>query len=278
MFEIEYGKWLTRELNARMKAVNEIYHLDLVCKRYDEVAHKPSIGDLNEVAVIIYGGNAARSGVLGVDSNILPLSVLVLCWEEHSVLVRSVVDAVQEAFNAKEVPITTLDYLTKESVITHAKSVFTTPFVIDEVDYPTETETKKACYISFSATVTYGKTAIVQPPDLALFIDGQEYAIEHISDYNFSVQPSYDAALPKGIERARQTKLSRNHVYSFTLFKTAGDPLQEVFANEFKCTGGGLDGRALKLNLDGAEIVIQTYDLTESYVSGAAAYTLILGA
>lgn len=277
MFELEYGKWITKQLNAILQEVNKIYHLDLVCKRYDEVAHKPSIGDLNEVAVIIYGGNATRSGVRGIDYNILPLSVLVLCWEEHSVLIRNVVDAMQEIFNAEEIELEYFDNLKKEKVTTYVKSVFTTAFPIDEVDYSTDTETKKACYISFSATVKYGKTAIVQPPDASLLIDGKEYAIEHVSDYTFPVSPSYDTSLPKGSECPRQTKLSRSNTYSFTVSKTVGDPLQEIFKNEIRRMDGGLVGRTLKLKLDGTEIAIQTYDLTEAYTNGAAAYTLVLG-
>lgn len=285
IFEQAYGAWLVKEMNRRIRKFDE----DLICKRYDDVAYKPLAGDPNSVAVIVTGGNAQRSSVRGLDYNVLPLSVMVMCREQCSTAVRNAIDAIQEEYNA--VPLI-LDYYDsavaaesrsakdnyESNVRTNVKSTFTTPFMLLENDYKTTNETIKACFISFSASVTYGKSAIVEAPTSALLIDGKEYAIEHILAYTFSVQPSYDTSLPQGSELARQTKLSRANAYSFTVSKTAGDELQEIFYNEIMRLDGGLAGRTLKAKIGNNTINVQTYDLTEAYTGGnAAAYTLVLG-
>lgn len=156
IFEQAYGAWLVKEMNRRIRKFDE----DLICKRYDDVAYKPLAGDPNSVAVIVTGGNAQRSSVRGLDYNVLPLSVMVMCREQCSTVVRNAIDAIQEEYNA--VPLI-LDYYDsavaaesrsakdnyESNVRTNVKSTFTTPFMLLENDYKTTNETIKACFISF---------------------------------------------------------------------------------------------------------------------------------
>ena len=275
IFERAYGQWLTRELNNIITPKRE----NLVCKRYDEVSYKPLVDSPDEIAVIIGGGNAVRSSVRGLDFNTLPLSVSIICKEEYSTIVRNAVNTVQERYNAVALAMDFFDGLDGEKVPVNVKSVFTTPFVIDESDYKTEHGTIKACFISFSATVFYGKTAIVVPPESELVIGTNSYQLDHILDYTFAVQPSYDTVLPQGSERARQSKLARSHSYSFTVSKTHGDKLQNIFRNEILGILGGLSDSELQLKIDGVLIKIQTYSVTEAYTpGGAAAYSITFGA
>lgn len=278
-FESVYGAWFVSELNARIKLLNRKRNKNLYCKLYEDVGQKPSFGsDPSEIAVLFAGGNAVRSNAKDVDTNSLPLSVRVLCWQEDRDGVREAINRVQEEFNATPQEFTCPDGLTGETITIRASAAFTTPYVIDEIDYPTERETKKACFLIFSATVSYGATAIVAPPSCRLTVGEEDYDIKHVREYTSVSQPSYDAALPQGEDCARQTVLARTHSYSFTVLRAIGDTLQEVFEKELRRQEGGLFGQKLVLEEGGVKIPIQTYMLTRVVAMGnAVAYTLVLG-
>lgn len=279
-FERAYGAWFTNELAKRIKKINQKKKLALFCKQYEDVGQKPSFEDINEISVLFQGGNAVRSSVRGIDANSLPLSVRIVCWEEHRDCIRDAVNDVQKEFNAVPESFTYADDI-EETATVIASATFTTPYVIDEIDYSTRTATKKACFLIFSATVTYGTTAIVEPPVYKLIVGSKEYLIEHIHDGTAVSQPSYDAALPQGSKIARQTEISQTRTFSFTLYKTEGDELQRLFEAELReglAYGGGLTGKKLTLTEGGIEIPIQTFSLTRTFARGtAAAYTLVLG-
>lgn len=270
IFEQEYSKWLTFQLNQK---VREKYPA-LVCKAYDELSYKPLAHNVEEVAVVVSGGNAQRSPVPGLDQNTLPVSVMVICKEEYSMLVRGAIDAVQRAFNCVVVDIGGVD----------TKSVFVSPFVLDESDFRTDRATVKVSYIPFSATVVYGTTAFVSPPSVSLIVDGKAYQIRCIASYNCSANPSYDPYLPQGEDRMKQVAIAKANAYSFTVLRRAGkegDELQALFEKELRCKDA-LWGKVLTLQFDDetpvpVEIPVETYQLTESYANNAAAYTLTLG-
>ena len=160
-FETAYGRWLVQELNSRT-----MQKLGIACKRYKEVSYKPLYRNSDQIAVIIGGGGAARSGVQGQDQNDLSLTVTLICKSTYTDDVREAIDEMQEAFNA--VPQKLMYNDLKDGVLTTiekpVKSVFLTPVVLDESDYPTITETIKATFLMFTVSVTYGTTAIVEPP------------------------------------------------------------------------------------------------------------------
>lgn len=272
VFEQAYGAWLVKELNTAVRKIND----NLICKLHDEIGYKPLADNADQIAVVVSGGNAVRSAVSGLDQNVLPLTVTVVCKEEYSTPVRNAIDGVQKAFNAVPMTLTYFDAVTGGQSSTSVKSVFTTPFTFVQTDYKTEKETIKAAFLSFSATVFYGETAVVKPVSATLKIGGEIYEIKHIADYNMSATPAYESYLAQGAERAGQCMLSRTNAFSFTVFKTAGDELQEVFEQELFCAEGGLAGKELFLNFGGELFGITTYQLTESYVNNAASYNLLL--
>lgn len=279
-FERAYGDWFTKELAKRIGKINKKKKLSLFCKQYEDVGQKPSFEDPDEIAVLFQGGNAVRSGVRGIDANSLPLSVRIVCREECKDCIRDAVNDVQKEYNAVPRSFTYPDDAAGKATVI-ASATFTTPYVIDEIDYPTRIATIKACFLIFSATVCYGATAIVEPPVYLLTVDSETYPIEHIYDSTVVSQPSYEASLPQGSKIARQTEISRTMTFSFTLYKTEGDPLQQVLESEL-CEGlsygGGLCEAELTLTENGAEFPIKTYSLTRTFVRGsAAAYTLVLG-
>lgn len=267
IFEQEYSKWLTFQLNQK---VQEKYPA-LVCKAYDELSYKPLAHNVEEVAVVVSGGNAQRSPVPGLDQNTLPVSVMVICKEEYSMLVRGAIDAVQQAFNCVVVNIGGAD----------TKSVFVSPFILDESDFRTDRATVKVSYIPFSATVVYGTTAFVSPPSVSLIVGEESYPILFIASYNCSASPSYDPYLPQGEDRMKQVAIAKANAYSFTVLRRAGDELQALFEKELRCKDA-LWGKVLMLQFDDetpvpVRIPVETYQLTESYANNAAAYTLTLG-
>jgi len=278
IFEQAYGKQLTAGINGRIQRINE----NLICKLYDEIGYKPLQNNADEIALVISGGNASRSAVKGQDQNVLPLTVTIVCKEIYSGVVRNAVDDFQRDFNAVPLVLEYYDNVTKRTAVANYKAVYTTPLVFTHSDYATRNETIKAAFISFSASVIYGQTAVIEPTVAKLVIDGKEYEIDHIADCNMASMPSYEAYLPQGAERMRQADLSAVNAFSYTLYKVAGDELQKIFDNELECHGGGLHGKELSLRLyddDGvkAETKISTYQLNYHYVNNAAAYVLTLG-
>lgn len=273
VFEQAYGEWLTRELNTAIRSINA----NLVCKQYDEVGYKPLVKNPDEIAVVISGGNAARSTVEGLDQNVLPLSVTVICKEQYSTSARNAIDYVQKEYNAVPLQLTYYDGVSDNPLSTKVKAVFATPFVFSHSDYKTKNETIKAVFISFSASVFYGETAIVHPTSFVLKFGGEAYEIGHISEYHMSAIPAYDSYVPQGSERAGQCCLSRANTFQFVLFKVEGDELQQIFENELRCKENGLAGETLVLNIEAEDIKMTTYQLTESYANNVASYNLVLG-
>ncbi|MBQ7912974.1 MAG: hypothetical protein IJ308_04410 [Clostridia bacterium] len=260
-FERLYGQWLVRNLNVYLKSEG----LKNTCKQYDEVAFKPLRGEPDEIAIVISGGNATKSNVCGLDQNILPLTVTVICKTDYSDGVRRAIVALQDEYNAKPLSTGTVQM----------KSAFTTPFVFDESDYPTKTATVKVSFISFSATVLYGRTAVVSPAFFKLDIGGVSYDINNVSSYQCAAMPSYDSVISAGSNRASQTMTVISNTWALTIVKVEGDKLQEVFEEELAAKGRL--AKDLKLICNGEEIVVRTYQLLEGYENNTAVYTLTLG-
>lgn len=274
-FEEEYGAWLVRAINEKLKNIN-----GKLCKQYDEVSFKPLKRNPDEIAIIISGGNATRSSVEGLDQNVLPLTITVLCKAEYSSAVRAAINAVQRTFNAVPTQFQYLDVAESEDeIVQQVKTVFSTPYVFDEVDFPTSKETVKACFISFSATVYYGQTAIVSPSIFTLVVGGEKYLINHVQSYNNAAMPAYDTFLPQGEKRAGQSFVSKSNSWSLTILKVQADSLQKLFDEELNPNkGDGFGEQSLALIRDGEEQVeIRSWQLVESYVDNAAAYVLTLG-
>ena len=273
-FEEEYGAWLVRAINEKLKNIN-----GKLCKQYDEVSFKPLKRNPDEIAIIISGGNATRSSVEGLDQNVLPLTITVLCKAKYSSAVRAAINAVQRTFNAVPAQFQYLDVAESEDeIVQQVKTVFSTPYVFDEVDFPTSKETVKACFISFSATVYYGQTAIVSPTEYRLKVGDEEYAINHIQSYDNAVMPAYDTFLPQGEARAKQSFISKTNSWAFTILKVKEDSLQTLFEQELNFSDGdGFGEKSLHLIANGNEIEIRSWQLLESYVDNAAAYVLTLG-
>ena len=278
IFEQKLGEWLAQEINARLQLVDK----RLTCKRYDEESFKPLHANTEEVAMLVSGGNATRARVAGLDQNVLPLAVTIVCKAEYSTTVRNAIEAVQRTYNAKPFTLTYYDAVKAGNLTTYVKAIFTTPFSIDKSDYRTKNATIKATFASFSATVSYGETAVIDPVPVKLTLkqgtSEETFVIEHIADYNFAAIPAYETFLAQGEERAGQCQLSRTNSFSYTVYKTAGDPLQEIFERELHGLADGLAGKKLFLTFDEeAPLEISTYQLVESYKDNAAAYVLTLG-
>lgn len=271
-FEKAYGQWLVSVINNRVYAL-----IGKTCKQYDEVSFKPLQNNPDEIAVIINGGNATRSSVRGLDQNSLSVIVTVLCKNTYTDFVLQAIDSAQEAFNAIPMQLHYVSDISSQTVAQKVKTVFSTPFVLDERDTPSKNATIKAASISFSASVDYGQTAVVSPSEFTLIIDGTSYEISHIAKYDNASVPSYDSFLAAGDSHAMQTLMSQANSWSITVIKTDEDPLQAIFGDEINARDG-LAGKTLSLVRDGGPTIpIRTYQLTESYIDNAAAYTLILG-
>lgn len=260
-FERLYGQWLVRNLNVSLKNAG----LKNTCKQYDEVAFKPMRGDPEEIAVVISGGNATKSNVCGLDQNILPLTVTVICRTDYSDGVRRAIVDLQDEYNAKPLLAGTVQM----------KSAFTTPFVFDENDYPTKTATVKVSFISFSATVLYGRTAVVSPASFRLKADGVSYDINNVSSYQCAAMPSYDSVVSAGSDRASQTMTVKTNTWALTIVKVEGDPLQAFFDEELAAKSG-LAEKEITFSYNGEEILVRTYQLLEGYENNTAVYTLTL--
>lgn len=281
LFEQSYGRFLVDKLNCRIQDINK----NLICKLYDEAGYKPLYNEPDVVAVVISGGNASRSQVMGQDQNVLPLTVTIMCKEKYSDDVRDAIDGFQKDYNAVPLIIDERGGNTDGGSITNFKAIYTTPIVLNHGDYATKTETIKAAFISFSASVIYGQTAVIKLNKAILVIaegvSKKEYEIKHIADFNSSSMPSYEAYLPHNQERLKQADLSRSNAFSYTLYKVPGDELQEVLDEELLCKDG-LYGKTLSIKFyDGetlkADIKLTTYQLHYSFVNNTAAYSLTLG-
>ncbi len=269
-FERAYGLWLVRELNAMTVEV-----LGKRCKHYDEVAFKPLRKDPEEIAVVINGGGAARSGVQGQDQNNLSLNVIVVCKNGYGETVRSLIDTLQEKYNALPKQLMYTSDSGKE-ITQNVKSVFFTPITIDENDYPTEKGTIKAVWLSFNVSVSYGMTAVISPPVLKLKIGEGEYNIDYLIQYDATAQPSYDTYLAQGDKHSKQNAVSVTNAWALSIAKVQEDDLQTILQNEVDAKEGGLFGKRIVLCKDGGEIEIRGYQLTESYVDNVAVYVLTL--
>lgn len=271
IFEEAYGHWLVLMINNQIKTT-----LGKTCKLYDEVAFKPLRKDPEEIAIIINGGGAARSSVAGQDQNNLSLNVVMICKKEYSKSVRGCVDNFQSTYNAKLVSLPYIDNA-GNSIMQRTKSVFFTPITIDSNDYQTEKGTIKATFLSFTVSVVYGLTAISTPSTFKLSIDGAEYDVNYIVQYNISSQPAYDTYLAPGETHPQQRLVSASNAWSLTIAKVANDDLQTLFTEELNAVDGrGLYGKTLTLVRDEQSIPIHNYNLTESYINNAAAYLLVL--
>lgn len=277
-FEDAYGRWLVSQINDRTVKV-----YGLTCRQYNELSYKPLSKNPNEIALVISGGGAARSTVLGQDQNSGTFSVIVLCQKKYLEQVQAAISYVQKQYNA--VPLELEYYGDREDfndndnpLFASVKSVFFTPIVLDAQDYPTdEFGTLKAVFLQFTVTVLYGTTAVVSPAVYTLSIDGVDYAVNHVATYDIASIPAYDSFLAQGEERNTQIAISKNNSYAITIYKTsAKDDLQAILENEAYGQENGLWGRTLILIKDNLSIPIQTYQLTESYVDNAAAFVLTL--
>ena len=275
IFEEIYGKWLVLQLNNRVNSV-----LGKTCKQYDEVSFKPLKKNPDEIAVVIEGGGAARSSVQGQDQNSVSLNVTLLCKKDYAKKVRGCIDLVQSEYNAKPL-ILTYDNEEGQTVNQTAKSVFYTPITIESNDFTTDKGTIKIVILSFTVTVIYGSTAVVSPDTFILSINGEEYEIKHISQYDRSSQPAYDTYLEKGKTRPTQNPISQSHAISFILVKVQGDEFQEdILESELDGEGYCLWGKNLVLyRIDSStgsikEILIKSYSVTNTYVNNSAAYNI----
>ena len=268
-FEEAYGKWLVLQLNNGTKTA-----LGISCKQYDEVSFKPLRYNTEQIAVIINGGGAARSAVIGQDQNNVSLQIVLICKSEYASGVRSVIDSVQRAYNALPSELTYYDEAGNK-IIEQLKSVFFTPIVFDESDYPTETSegTIKAVFMSFTVNVTYGQTAVVSPSAFSLSVGENVYEILHVIGYDAGSVPAYDSFLGQGDNHPQQRAISANNSYSLTIAKVMQDPFQKLLSSEIKAKEG-LYGKKIVLVVDGETINVRTYELVESYVDNAAVYRL----
>ena len=281
IFEDAYGDWIKNLLNQAIRKVKP----NAVVELHKEVAYKPLYVNPNAVALIINGGNAARSTVKGMDQNVMPISITLICREDYKNSVRNAMDYLQENYNALPMEMKYLDNVTGDEFKVKTKSTFNTPFVLDERDYTTKHETIKAAILQMSASVTYGKNAYIHPISFKISVDGAVYPIDHIASYNMASTPSYDEFQSQGETFIERNDLAHCAAYSFTLYRVNETGFQEILDNEVLCRTNGLRGKKLKLlaytNSTGSyyyqEIDITKYTLVEAYVNNASAYTLTLG-
>lgn len=281
IFENAYGEWIKNQLNENIRKINP----DVVVKLYDEVVYKPLYSNPNTVALVINGGNASRSAVSGLDQNIMPLSIMLLCRDCNKLAVRNAMDYLQENYNAVTMELAYLDNVTGDTYLEKVKSIFNTPMVLDERDHPTRTETIKITVMQMTASVIYGKNAYINPIDFKISIGGTTYPIEHIASYNMASTPSYDEYQAQGDTYLDRNDLAQCAAFSFTLYRVNETGFQEILDNELLCKADGLRGKSIKLLAytnpnDSAyytEIPITKYSLAESYVNNASAYQLTLG-
>ena len=269
IFEQIYGKILEDAINLKLSDYN------LKCRRYDEVAFKPLVKNPNEIALIVNGGGASRSSVVGQNQSSGTISIVLLFQKAYMDVVRSAIDSYQEESNAKLIAVKALD---GTSVL--FRPVFTTPIVLDAQDLPTANGTIKTALMQFTVTVIYGDTAGVEPDTYKIRINGALYTINNVLSYDNASIPSYDSYLAQGKDKSSQTAVARGNSFSLKILKTNDkeDAIQNILENELLAVGsyGELFGQELALQKNGNEVPIQAYQLTESYVDGTSVYVLTL--
>ena len=139
IFENAYGEWIKTQLNQRIQSIQS----DAVVKLSQDVNYNPLYSNPNTIVLIVNGGNASRSAVQGINQNVMPLSIMLLCREEYKLAVRNAMDNLQEEFNAVPMELNYLDNVTGDEYVVNTKSIFNTPMVLDERDHPTKKETIK---------------------------------------------------------------------------------------------------------------------------------------
>ena len=277
IFENAYGEWIKTQLNQRIQSIQS----DAVVKLSQDVNYNPLYSNPNTIVLIVNGGNASRSAVQGINQNVMPLSLMLLCREEYKLAVRNAMDNLQEEFNAVPMELNYLDNVTGDEYVVNTKSIFNTPMVLDERDHPTKKETIKITVLQMTASVIYGKNAYIHPLKFLIDISGIQYPITHIADYNMASSPAQDEFQTQGNQYIQRNDLAQCSTFSFTIYRVSNDSLQEVFENELLCSEGGLRGEAISLcvrvEYGVYYIPITKYSLVESYVNNASAYTLTLG-
>lgn len=281
IFENAYGDWIKSILNRNIQEIKP----EAVVKLYQDVSYKPLYSNPDTIALIVNGGNATRSSVSGLDQNIMPISITILCREEFKIAVRNAMDYLQDNYNALAMELSYLDNVTNDTYRVKTKSIFNTPMVLDERDHPTKSETIKITVMQMTASVIYGKNAYIHPLSFKLRIDYTTYAINHIASYTMGSAPAYDEYQAQGEAFITRYDLAQCLAYSFTLYRVNETGLQEIFDNELLCRSDGLRGRKITLLAytdpsDSAyyqEIEITKYNLAEAYVNNSSAYSLTLG-
>lgn len=255
-FETEYARWLVLQLNAKTQKFG------LTCKYYDEVSYKPLKNNPDEITVIVNGGGATRSGVQGQDSNNVSISVIVICKKDYSKRIRGAIETFQEENNAM---IKTINGKL-------CKSVFFTPFVVDESDHPTAKGTIKATTLSFMISVAYGNSGLVSLDTFKLFVGPTAYDIAPLVKYETASIPTYDTYLAQGDAHPQQNPLSANNSWTFHIAKTEEpNDLQNLLEGELKG-----ERRLFKKTLALNNTPVRGYLLTEGYENNTAVYVLTL--
>lgn len=281
-FDQAYKEWITDELNEKLHKINENVNV----KSFEDSAYHVLYRNPNAVCLILNGGNATHSAVEGVDQNVMPCTISIVCKSEYKTAVLNAMNAVQAEYNAVQVSLSYYDQITKEEKAVICKSTFNTPFEIDERDTHTKNGTVKAVYLQMSVSVIYGENAVVSPDTFELLVYDEsgdtcvKYPISHIESYNLAAQPSYDEFVAQGEDRTSRRTITRNNTYNFSIFKVEGDALNGVLKSEIE-NGTGLSGRRIVLRIVSKEKIVENditfFSLAESYVNHAAAYNLTLG-
>lgn len=278
-FENAYADWITAELNKRTTELDK----RLVVTQSFETAYNTLKRNSDSVALVFSGGNASHSEVEGIDQNVMPLLVTVICCEINTVKVLNGLNSLQTEYNAVPMQLTYFDAVVDSDVTVNVKTTFNTPFVFDERDLRTAEATIKATYIQMNASVLYGSNAFISPVAWQLRVNGTAYDIRHIAQYDIASQLGYDEYVAQGSDRVSRNVLSRCNTFHFVLYKT-GDisGLAQLLDNELILGDGGLAYCSLTLianagTIDAVDIPITTYTLTERYMNNAAAYELLLG-
>lgn len=274
IFEDAYKKWITDKINTELRAINN----RLTVKSHMDISYKPLMESDTQVALLLQGGNAARSESIGVDKNVMPLSISLVCKNDYTAQVRNAVENVQRVCNA--VPMT-LQYSdgadgTVQSV--GMINVFNTPYLMEETDWKSKNATIKASFLQMSVTVIYGQNAYISPPKTYINIDGTDYEIKHIIDTNLAYAPVYDEYQASGSTTMWRNLIAHTSAFSFTVQKVVGDSLQSLFEQEIMHASHPLSEAAeLKLTVDNLTITITKIgQIVETFAGNDAAYNITL--
>lgn len=282
-FDQAYKEWLTDELNKKVHAINK----NINVKSFEDSAYHVLYKRPNAVCLVMNGGNASHSVVDGVDQNVMPCTVSIVCRSEFKTAVMNAMNALQTEYNAVKMSLTYYDQVTKSERSVYCKSTFNTLFEVTEADTPTRRSTVKAVYMQMSVSIIYGMNAVLMPDTFQLLIYNESnlktyvFDIKHIESCNFASQPSYDEFVAQGEDRTHRNSLICNNSWNFSIYKVDGDVLQAIFNSELN-GGYGLSGKQIMLRRisndnETEEVKITFFSLTESYANNAAAYNLTLG-